>query len=278
MFCSCLCRIGGLSAGGAVSAYDADDALPADGAVSVASGGRPVPSACAILQDLFVTVEIVEYVAEILPRTGHVDRESESLRSVDVLLSVVDEKRLFGAHAACGDHLAENRLRGLQLVQFVGEENGIEIVVHRLAVGREHPSDVFHRRGVVVREHAGPDSALAQGVYLAAQCCEHLNRAIVIEQEAAEKYGYEQVNAVPQPHAGGSWATNCWQAVEHPGLVEEVRAAAGIDIGGTLIGMHLKRVAVPVRLTIKQIGAAPIICARTRPKYIGGSRAVYQEM
>lgn len=80
---------------------------------------------------------------------------------------------------------------------------------------------------------------------------EHLNRAIVIEQEAAEKYGYEQVNAVPQPHAGGSWATNCWQAFEHPVLVEEVRAAAGIDIGGTLIGMHLKRVAVPVRLTIK---------------------------
>ena len=118
----------------------------------------------------------------------------------------------------------------------------------------------------------------AQGVYLAAQCCEHLNRAIVIEQEAAEKYGYEQVNAVPQPHAGGSWATNCWQAFEHPVLVEEVRAAAGIDIGGTLIGMHLKRVAVPVRLTIKQIGAASIICARTRPKYIGGSRAVYQEM
>ena len=117
-----------------------------------------------------------------------------------------------------------------------------------------------------------------RGIYLAAQCCEHLNRAIVIEQEAAEKYGYEQVNAVPQPHAGGSWATNCWQAFEHPVLVEEVRAAAGIDIGGTLIGMHLKRVAVPVRLTIKQIGAAPIICARTRPKYIGGSRAVYQEM
>ena len=154
----------------------------------------------------------------------------------------------------------------------------------------------------IVGGHIGKDSSMeaaaavlagippvlkAQGVYLAEfrdrdahekLCCEHLNRAIVIEQEAAEKYGYEQVNAVPQPHAGGSWATNCWQAFEHPVLVEEVRAAAGIDIGGTLIGMHLKRVAVPVRLTIKQIGAAPIICARTRPKYIGGSRAVYQEM
>ena len=127
--------------------------------------------------------------------------------------------------------------------------------------------------------YAGIAPVLAEnGIWLAAQCCEHLNRAIILEREAAEKYGWEEVCVVPRPHAGGSWATNCWQAFEHPVLVEEVRAAAGIDIGGTLIGMHLKRVAVPVRLTIKQIGAAPIICARTRPKYIGGSRAVYQEM
>ena len=127
--------------------------------------------------------------------------------------------------------------------------------------------------------YAGAAPVLAEkGIWLAAQCCEHLNRALILEREAAEKYGWEEVCVVPRPHAGGSWATNCWQAFEHPVLVEEVRAAAGIDIGGTLIGMHLKRVAVPVRLTIKQIGAAPIICARTRPKYIGGSRAVYQKM
>ena len=143
--------------------------------------------------------------------------------------------------------------------------------------------------GGQIGHHSSMDAAAAvlagvlpplqqQGIYLAAQCCEHLNRAIVIEREAARRYNLPIVAAVPQPHAGGSWATNCWQAFEHPVLVEEVRAAAGIDIGGTLIGMHLKRVAVPVRLTIKQIGAAPIICARTRPKYIGGSRAVYQEM
>ena len=117
-----------------------------------------------------------------------------------------------------------------------------------------------------------------QGVYLAAQCCEHLNRAIVIERTVARANGYQIVAAIPQPHAGGSWATNCWRTFNDPVLVEEVKAAAGMDIGGTLIGMHLRRVAVPVRLTIKQIGAAPIICARTRPKYIGGSRAVYQEM
>lgn len=117
----------------------------------------------------------------------------------------------------------------------------------------------------------------AQGVYLAAQCCEHLNRAIVLERAAARACGYERVNALPQPHAGGSWATCCWQAFEQPVLVEEVRAAAGLDIGGTLIGMHLKRVAVPVRLSIDHIGQAGLLCARTRPKFIGGARAVYGE-
>ena len=117
-----------------------------------------------------------------------------------------------------------------------------------------------------------------QGVYLAAQCCEHLNRSIVIEREAAKQYGCQIVAAIPQPHAGGSWATNCWRTFKDPVLVEEVKAAAGMDIGGTLIGMHLRRVAIPVRLSIKQIGEANILCARTRPKYIGGARAVYQEL
>lgn len=116
-----------------------------------------------------------------------------------------------------------------------------------------------------------------QGVYLAAQCCEHLNRAIVVEREAAEKHRCTEVNAIPQPHAGGSWATNCWQKFDDPVLVEDVCAGAGIDIGGTLIGMHLRRVAVPVRLSLNKIGCANILCARTRPPYIGGSRAVYQE-
>jgi uncharacterized protein (TIGR01440 family) len=144
----------------------------------------------------------------------------------------------------------------------------------------------------IVGGHIGKDSSMeaaaavlagilpvlkAQGVYLAAQCCEHLNRAIVIEQEAAEKYGYEQVNAVPQPHAGGSWATTCWKQFKDPIAVEEIRAHAGIDIGGTLIGMHLRRVAVPVRLSLSKIGEANILCARTRPKLIGGERAKYTE-
>lgn len=116
-----------------------------------------------------------------------------------------------------------------------------------------------------------------QGIYLAAQCCEHLNRSIVIEREAAKANGYQIVSAIPQPHAGGSWATNCWQRFNDPVLVEEVRAAAGMDIGGTLIGMHLRRVAVPVRLSMDHIGQAILLCARTRPPFIGGSRAVYSQ-
>ncbi|MCI6787462.1 MAG: TIGR01440 family protein [Oscillospiraceae bacterium] len=116
-----------------------------------------------------------------------------------------------------------------------------------------------------------------QGIYLAAQCCEHLNRAIVLEREVAKAYGYQIVSAIPQPHAGGSWATKCWRAFNDPVLVEEIQAAAGMDIGGTLIGMHLRRVAVPVRLSIDHIGRAILLCARTRPPFIGGSRAVYTQ-
>ena len=112
-------------------------------------------------------------------------------------------------------------------------------------------------------------------IYLAAQCCEHLNRALIVEWEMAEKYGLEPVNVVPQPKAGGSFATNVYQMFREPVAVEHVRADAGMDIGATLIGMHLKPVAVPVRVSVKQIGSAPLILARTRPKFVGGVRAQY---
>lgn len=116
-----------------------------------------------------------------------------------------------------------------------------------------------------------------KGIYLAAQCCEHLNRAIIIEQEYAEKKNLEEVNIVPQPKAGGSFATAAYQNFKNPVAVEHIKANAGIDIGGTLIGMHLKDVAVPVRVSISKIGQANIICARTRPKFIGGGRTHYDE-
>ena len=114
-------------------------------------------------------------------------------------------------------------------------------------------------------------------LYLAAQCCEHLNRALIIERAAAEKYHLEPVNVIPQPKAGGSFATTAYRTFTAPVAVEEVQAVCGLDIGGTLIGMHLKKVAVPVRLSIDKIGEARILCARTRPKFIAGCRAVYNE-
>jgi uncharacterized protein (TIGR01440 family) len=114
-----------------------------------------------------------------------------------------------------------------------------------------------------------------EGIYLAAQCCEHLNRALIIERECAEKYGWDVVSVLPQPHAGGSFATAAHAAMKDPVAVEHIRAHAGLDIGGTLIGMHLRDVAVPVRLSIDHIGEAILLCARTRPKFIGGSRAHY---
>ena len=114
------------------------------------------------------------------------------------------------------------------------------------------------------------------GVRLAVQCCEHLNRALIVERALAEEKGWEIVNVVPQIHAGGSFAVAAYEHMKDPVAVEEIRADAGLDIGGTLIGMHLKRVAVPVRLPIKKIGEAPIVCARTRPKLIGGARAQYE--
>lgn len=116
-----------------------------------------------------------------------------------------------------------------------------------------------------------------RGIHLAVQCCEHLNRALIMERAVAERKGYEIVNVMPQPHAGGSFAVTAWNAFEDPVAVETIQADAGMDIGGTLIGMHLRRVAVPVRTSLHHIGEAIVLCARTRPKYIGGPRAVYQD-
>ena len=114
-----------------------------------------------------------------------------------------------------------------------------------------------------------------KGILLAAQCCEHLSRALIVERSTAEKFGYEPVNVRPWAHAGGSFATTVWEHMEQPAAVEHVRAHAGMDIGDTLIGMHLREVAVPVRLSIRKIGAASLVCARTRPKFVGGERARY---
>ena len=115
------------------------------------------------------------------------------------------------------------------------------------------------------------------GLFLAAQCCEHLNRALIVERAAAEKFGLDEVNVIPQPKAGGSFATAAYHAFSDPVAVEHIHADAGLDIGGTLIGMHLKEVAVPLRLGMDHIGSAILLAARTRPKFIGGVRAIYDQ-
>ena len=117
--------------------------------------------------------------------------------------------------------------------------------------------------------------AKKKGIYLAVQCCEHLNRAIVTEKDAVPFA--EPVNVVPQKKAGGSLATVAYSSFKNPVVVEEIKADAGMDIGDTFIGMHLKKVAVPVRLSINAIGEAHLTCARVRPKFIGGIRAIYNE-
>ena len=115
------------------------------------------------------------------------------------------------------------------------------------------------------------------GIYLAAQCCEHLNRALIVEKELAKERRLTRVNVVPQPKAGGSFGTTAYKRFKEPVAVEAISAQAGIDIGDTLIGMHLEAVAVPVRIAVSCIGNAHVVCARTRAKFVGGSRAVYDE-
>ena len=115
----------------------------------------------------------------------------------------------------------------------------------------------------------------AKGIYIAAQCCEHLNRALIVEREAVPS-AYV-CNAVPQPKAGGSFATAAYKAMKDPVAVESIVADAGMDIGDTLIGMHVRPVVVPCRLSVKNIGEAHLVCARSRAKFIGGERAHYDD-
>ena len=117
--------------------------------------------------------------------------------------------------------------------------------------------------------------AQENGINLAFQCCEHLNRAIVVERGVVPFA--EEVNVLPQPKAGGSMATQAYAHFKNPIVIEEIKADAGIDIGLTLIGMHLKKVAVPLRLENNKIGEALVVASRTRPKFIGGARAIYNE-
>lgn len=120
------------------------------------------------------------------------------------------------------------------------------------------------------------DLIIDKGIYLAIQCCEHINRALVVEKACQEKYNLEEVTVYPMQKAGGSLAYLAMKKFREPVVVETIQAHAGIDIGGTMIGMHLKPVAVPVRKNQTKIGQAHLAMARTRPKLIGGERACYE--
>ncbi|MEF9954359.1 MAG: TIGR01440 family protein [Clostridium sp.] len=145
-----------------------------------------------------------------------------------------------------------------------------EIAAHR--IGSYSSAEIGQAVFDAIQEELSP-----RGIYLAAQCCEHLNRALILEKKAAIKYGYEMVNVVPQLKAGGSFATAAYHGFTNPVAIERIQAQVGIDIGDTLIGMHLRPVAVPVRTAVDRIGEAHVVCARTRLKYIGGERAAYAD-
>lgn len=153
-----------------------------------------------------------------------------------------------------------------------------------LVVGCSSSEVAAHKIGSFSSEEIGEtifeairEETEARGIYLAAQCCEHLNRCLIVEHRLVREYRLEEVNVVPQLKAGGSFATAAWKNFRQPAAVSSIKAHAGIDIGDTLIGMHLKSVAVPVRIKVRKIGAARVVCARTRLPYIGGERAHYQK-
>jgi uncharacterized protein (TIGR01440 family) len=156
---------------------------------------------------------------------------------------------------------------------FVVGCSSSEIIGNQMGTSAEGETDAVV--DVVYSEISGTLSAW--GMHLAVQCCEHLNRAIVLERKVAESYGFEIVNAVPQLHAGGAFAVKHYKSLKNPVVVEDIRqkADAGLDIGGVMIGMHIHPVVVPLRLEHKSIGQAVVIAARHRPKYVGGERAVY---
>lgn len=168
-------------------------------------------------------------------------------------------------------------------------------VLELLAVAKLRPGDILVVGGSsseILGEKIGSHSSVEtaevvmdqlfaicreQNIHLAVQCCEHLNRALIIDAACARQYGLEEVNVVPQPKAGGAFATTAYARFEHPVAVEHIRAHAGLDIGQTFIGMHMREVCVPVRVSVKQIGQANLSACRTRPKFIGGERAHYDE-
>ncbi|GAB6153350.1 TIGR01440 family protein [Desulfosporosinus burensis] len=116
-----------------------------------------------------------------------------------------------------------------------------------------------------------------QGIFLAVQGCEHLNRALVVEEACVNHYGLEEVTVLPSLNAGGAMTVKAWEKFSSPVMIERIQGHAGIDVGDTFIGMHLRPVVIPIRIHVKELGQAHLTLARTRPRLIGGPRAIYDE-
>lgn len=181
----------------------------------------------------------------------------EHLKEIEAQLRVILEELYQASHPEQGEILvmgcSSSEVAGVQIGTYSSQEIGECLFWCAQAFCRE------------------------KGIYLACQCCEHLNRSLIVEKACMKEYRLTRVNVVPQLKAGGSFATAAYRLMEEPVAVESIQAQAGIDIGDTLIGMHLAPVAVPVRTSQRVVGAAHVVCARTRAKYVGGSRAVYEE-
>lgn len=192
------------------------------------------------------------------------------MSATDIAKSVdVDLTEIAAQAASIAEELIETANMKPGQILIVGCSSS-EIAAHAIGCysSKEVGEAVFNALYTVACKH---------DLYLAAQCCEHLNRALILEEEAALKYNLDMVNVKPQLKAGGSFSTAAWNGFTSPCAVERIQAHAGIDIGDTLIGMHLRPVAVPVRTKLNAIGSAHVVCARTRLKYIGGERAAYQK-
>ncbi len=170
-------------------------------------------------------------------------------------LALAAEELIVSAKLKTGDVVAV----GCSTSEVMGEKIGTSSIAELGEVIYTSLADVFSKKGI----------------YIAAQCCEHLNRALIMERAAAKNTYI--CNAVPQPKAGGSFATAAYKFMEDPVAVESFLADAGMDIGDTLIGMHIRPVVVPCRLSVKSIGQAHLVCARSRAKFIGGERAHYDD-
>ena len=214
-----------------------------------------------VVEERFVAEEKIVVEEKIMVEEKHQAGISEEAETADQLKEIGDKVK-----TAVRELLDAAEMEKGQIM-VIGCSSS-EIAAHR--IGSYSSAEIGQAVYNALMEELAP-----RGIYLAAQCCEHLNRALILEKEAAEKYGYEMVNVVPQLKAGGSFATAAYAGMKAPAAVERIQAHAGIDIGDTLIGMHLRAVAVPVRIAVKEIGGAHVVCARTRLKYIGGERARY---